>query len=157
MYYDDMYHPTNSDAESIMSTEYSSAVSAAGSNKRSKYDYKKEDKGYHRIGKGRSKIEIYDSTNSFGYRIRDPITGARLHTRIGSKDEYNFFKVRMSGIKRETTENTPITLYYDSPEHFERHQKTNLPDAIKTKWWREHREVVADDDNESNNSVIVVK
>ena len=151
-----MYHPTNNDDESIMSTCYS--AESINSKLRNQNDYKKEDKGYHRIGKGRSKIEIYDSTNSFGYRIRDPITGARMSTRIGSRHEFNFFKVRMSGIKRETTENTPITLFYDSPEHFERHQRTSLPDDIKQKWWREHRGVTEDDTPELQcDGAVVVK
>jgi len=98
-------------------------------------EMKRSDKGYCCYQSGRksekqSKIEMFDSGTCIGNRIRDPTTGARLPYRVGSKAEYSFFKVRISGLRSSE----PITLFYDSPEQYERHHKNTLSNEIKEKW-----------------------
>jgi len=146
MYYEDMYHPVNRDDESINSDIFSasSMFSRAadrhrGTNKE-QHEMKMLDKGYYYYYKKVHnqkplKIELYDSGNALGYRIRDPITGAKLYARIGSKSEKEFFKVRWCSLNRTN----PVTLFYDSPEQYEKHHRTSLPDVVKEKWWNEHR------------------
>jgi hypothetical protein len=145
MYYDDIYHPNNSDDDSISNTDYTvGSHLSVSANKRIRNEMeeaKKADKGYYYykkyVNNRLTKIEMYDSGLMLGSRIRDPITGSRLNVRLGSKDELSFFKVRWCGTGRAS----PVTLYYDCPEHFERHHKTTLSTDIKEKWHREHRMV----------------
>jgi hypothetical protein len=73
---------------------------------------------------------MFDSGNCVGNRMRDPISGTRMMDRVGSKSEYNYFKVRICGIKSKT----PVTLFYDSPEQYERHHKCVVCSVIKEKW-----------------------
>ena len=143
MYYDDRYHPTT-DADE-MSVESSSTFTANTQNsvgrrrRRAVADeIKRSDKGYCTYqlkptaenGFKSSKIEMYDSGSCIGNRIRDPMSGARMAERVGSKQEYKFFKVGIPGLKRDSR----VTLFYDSPEHFERHQKSPVSKDIKEKW-----------------------
>jgi len=101
------------------------------------------------------KIEMYDSGNSLGYRIRDPMTGARMNARVGSKEELGYFKVRYCGLNPYN----PVTLFYDCPEHYERHHKTTLSDEIKEKWWRENRSMERptplSDENKDMSSIVI--
>lgn len=140
-----MYHPTNRDDESVAGSDAFSANSwlSHGDRQRMRKEQneaKMTDKGYYYYYKKFHnqrplKVEMYDSGNSLGCRIRDPATGARLSARVGSKAEKEFFKVRWCGLNR----NNPVTLFYDSPEHYEKHHRSSLPDNVKEKWWREHR------------------
>lgn len=152
MYYDDMYGPNNQndDYDDVsVSTTFSAVKNSNrfGNNNAPimtiSHDSKTAENGYYYYktwhNNRLSKIEMYNSGNSMGYRIRDPVTGARLGARIGSKAELDYFKVRATGFSPEN----PVTLFYDSPEHYERHHKTTLPEAIKEKWWREHRDIFA--------------
>jgi hypothetical protein len=98
-------------------------------------EMKQSDKGYcsyqsRRNSQKHSKVEMFDSGTCIGNRMRDPITGTRMPHRVGSKDEYTYFKVRISGLRASE----PITLFYDSPEHYERHHKNTLSNEIKEKW-----------------------
>lgn len=139
MYYDDHAY----DNMSISSDGYSAYSYNVQQNQKTfvkqSLDTKMSDPGYnyYRIMQNNRpvKVEYYDSGNSMGHKIRDPITGARLRDRIGSNDEKNYFKVRMTGVNRLN----PITLFYDSPEHYERHHRTMLDTKIKERWWAEHR------------------
>lgn len=144
MYYqDDMYHPTNRDDESVTSADFSAnSWLSRGEIKRARKEHheaKMADKGYYYYRKWHNqrsiKVEMYDSGNALGSRIRDPMTGARLKDRIGSKGELDYFKVRYCGLNSYN----PVTLFYDSPEHYERHHRATLSDDIKEKWWRAHR------------------
>lgn len=140
MYYDDINHGYDDDDDN--NSYFTDAWSDYDKNNRVKgkpNETKMADKGYYYYRKWYNqkplKVEMYDSGNSLGYRIRCPLTGSRLSARVGSNSEKDFFKVRWCGLNRLT----PVTLYYDSPEQYERHHKTSLPVTIKEKWWREHR------------------
>jgi hypothetical protein len=163
MYYDDIYHPTNDDNHSVNDCSVVSFDSRTSSVKK-KYnkaleDVKKADKGYrsykHVVNNRTIKVELYDSGTTIGNKIRDPIYGTRLPAKIGSKDEYLYFKVRMPGL----TTLGPVTLFYDSPEHYERHFKTTLPVAIKQKWTQDRGMVLSEsannDDINSQAAVVV--
>lgn len=77
-------------------------------------------------------IVIFSSRTTPRSSIRDPRYGTFSSHKVGSKDEYNYFKVRMPDIP--TDDRTPITLYYDSPEGYEKHQYTTVSDEIKNAW-----------------------
>ena len=77
------------------------------------------------------KIEMYSTHSNPGYYIRNPVHGHRYTDKVGSLAEHGFFKVRNVSIGDGTN---PITLYYDSPEAYEAHQRTTVPPAIKKAW-----------------------
>ena len=140
MYYDDSFHPTADDNFSVVSNDtFYSAESKTNSvknkNKKLIEDAKRADKDYFCLNfkknHKKTKIEFYNSGVNIGSKIRDAVTGARTTNRIGSLDEYLFFKV---GIAVMNT-NTPITIFYDSPEQYERNHKCILSPGIKEKWY----------------------
>ena len=146
MYYDDIYHPVNEDNKSVSNCSvvtFDSRTSSIRKKQNKAVDEaKKADKGYHCVkcivNHRMNKVEVYDSGTIIGNKIRDPIYGNRLPVKVGSKDEYIFFKVRMTGLNPIS----PVTLYYDSPEHYERHFKTTLSVNTKQKWAKEHVKVL---------------
>ncbi len=103
-------------------------------------DYKKSDPNYYmykkmvlleKNEKEPVKIELYSTSLTPGNKIRDAITGMRYNERVGSNNEDLYFKVRMTTI--HDAKNV-ITLFYNSPEEYERHQYVNISDEIKRKW-----------------------
>lgn len=78
-----------------------------------------------------AKIEMYSTHSNPGYHIRNPNHGHRYTDTVGSLAEHGFFKVRNVSIGDGTN---LITLYYDSPEAYEAHQRTTVPPAIKNAW-----------------------
>ena len=93
--------------------------------------------GHHKIYKvfnnKTKKINIYSTRNTPGARIRDPIHGTFSNDRVGSTDEHYYFKVRLASVISNT--NDPITLFYDTPESYERHQFIRVNMDIKNKWY----------------------
>jgi len=101
-------------------------------------DIKKEDKGYYTWKKKvpgytkALKIEVYSSGYT-GSPIRNAITGERYKQYlVGSRNEDLFFKVRMAAGGFSGSDG--ITLFYDSPEDYERHNKVVLSHEIKQTW-----------------------
>ena len=77
------------------------------------------------------KVEMYNTHSNPGYHIRHPVHGFRYTDTVGSLAEHGFFKVRNVSVGDGTN---LITLYYDSPEAYEAHQRTTVPPAIKKAW-----------------------
>lgn len=92
--------------------------------------------GYHKIykiyKKKARKISMYATRNNTGACIRDPIHGSFSRDRVGTKAELYYFKVRLASIVNHTNE--PVTLFYDSPESYERHQYMRVNADVKNKW-----------------------
>ena len=74
----------------------------------------------------------YFGSGVSGSKIRNAVDGMYTDFVVGrKKDESNFFKVTMScGIHA----NGPVTLYYNSPEEYEKHQFVELDKATKERW-----------------------
>jgi hypothetical protein len=97
-------------------------------------------RGYHKIfrnvlfsnNKNTKKVEIgvYGS-GSHESPIRNAETGEYYKYKVGTMDEDLFFKVMISSGEIPTG---PITLFYDSPEHYERHQYLELDEVTKKRW-----------------------
>lgn len=103
-------------------------------------DYKKSDPSYYKYKKmvfieknekENVKIEMYSTVLTPGNKIRDAITGIRYNERVGSINEDLYFKVRMTILHDPKN---VITLFYNSPEEYERHQYVVLSDELKRKW-----------------------
>ena len=74
----------------------------------------------------------YYSSGIIGSTITSATTGIKYQEyNVGGKCEDLFFKVSIS-----TGENkgNPVTLFYDSPEQFEKHQFVQLSNEVKQKW-----------------------
>lgn len=160
MYYeDDIFHPNNDDDDivTIDSTYSVNTFKSGGHKTKQQLEDAKKDKGYYsfekKVGDKRIKIVAFDSGCVIGNKIRDPVSGMRQNYLIGSADEDFFFKVRVSQGKRDT----PITLFYDSPEHFERHQRTSIGDEIKQKWNRKRNIATISSSLEINPENTIIK
>jgi hypothetical protein len=107
-------------------------------------DLKKVDKGYHKLerrdGFKKFSIEVYSSVMTPGSMIRDAVTGYKhSEHRIGTLNEHLYFKVKIA------TGEMPDagSLFFDSPEQFERHFKTEVNQQIKEQWTNKCAEIRA--------------
>ena len=155
MYYDDIYHPVADDGaidRDLLSDEDETIISRSYINKSERArrrkmleDIKKMDPGYRCFytytdnteTSERVRVEVYSTDTTPGVKIRDAITGSRHNQKVGSYDEDLFFKVRMSIFKDNFVS---TTLFYDSPEAFERHQHTTVKPEEKERWVEKQQE-----------------
>jgi len=123
MDYDDRYHPSNQN-----DVEKPSALD----------EMKKYDTGYNVITRKvpnkdgilkNKKIVVYNS-GDIGSRIRDAITGAYRSDVVGTLNEHLYFSTILTG----ESPKGPLTLFFDSPEQYERHLHQTIPDRIKIAW-----------------------
>ena len=144
MYYEDHYHPNAEDEEQYMpdedyhvKSETASVISSVDTLKqkqrKSGDKTKNIDKDYRLIDlivKNKNvKIDAYCTQMNPGSMIRNAISGFRnKECLVGSVDEDQFFKVRYSACKE------PYTLFYDTPDQYERHQKATLSTQLKEAW-----------------------
>ena len=92
-------------------------------------------RGYHKFEKvvdynsniKNVEIGMYGSGGP-GSQIRNAETGEYYNYKVGTMDEDLFFKTMIS------TGPGNLTLFYDSPSQYERHQYVTLDDDIKTRW-----------------------
>jgi len=76
-------------------------------------------------------VEFFLSGDN-GTPIRNAITGHRSSFRVGTSDgESQFFKV---AVAMGELPNDKVTLFYDSPEEFERHQLLEVDPRVKEAW-----------------------
>jgi hypothetical protein len=86
-------------------------------------------------------IELYSGSHCSGAPIRNAITGVRFpQYKVGSKDEYLFFKVGIATGEKGLRENS--TFFFDNPEQYERHMHCTVETSVKSSWTeRNMREV----------------
>lgn len=75
-------------------------------------------------------IRVYPSS-SHGSNIKNAETGEFSKSIVGTLDEDLFFKV---AIVTGQYENGPLTLFYNSPAHYEKHHGTILDENTKFNW-----------------------
>jgi hypothetical protein len=136
---DDEYDYLHDTAQSVGGS-YEDDASTIDTNRRNQRrlweDSKSVDKGFHRIKLVRdgkpAAVEFYSTNTVPGTMIRDAVTGSKYNQfRVGTLNEHQFFKVTHAAgqFGRDSA-----TLFYDSPEQFERHMKTTVETAIKSRW-----------------------
>jgi hypothetical protein len=97
-----------------------------------------EDKGYHLLTRKNrqgqvKKVPCFGSGGQ-GTSIRNAITGERIFShKVGSFSEDLYYKVMIC--TGESKHGDPITLFYESPEHYERHQFQSLDKETKKMWY----------------------
>jgi len=131
MYYeDDHYHPANQEGN-------------FNRDKAALSEMKQMDKGYRKIKRlGYKKapngdlvekmmlVEVYCS-GDVGTHIRNAVTGHRYPYRVGSKEEDLLFKV---GLATGELGVNSGSLFYDSPEQYEKHCFTTISTEGKNRW-----------------------
>lgn len=149
MYYEEPVSVTDSETEVETESESEIDIRSVASDETPTYLNKQQlikamklaDPDYNvvsrRIGKKTVKIEMYSTRTTPGALIRDPHRGGRFKEKVGSLAEYSFFKVRMASVGDGIE---PVTLYYDSPEAYETHQRTHVSIANKNAW-RERKQL----------------
>jgi len=131
MEYDDRYNPANLN-------DYDDNNKSQNKNQKQRDTLKKIqslNKGYHTFEKvvdyngiiKNVEIGMYGSGGP-GSPIRNAETGEYYKYKVGTMDEDLFFKTMIS------TGPGNLTLFYDSPSQYERHQYVTLDDVIKTRW-----------------------
>lgn len=112
------------------------------------YGLKEGDSAYGIIRRkinGKTKIiEYYKTSYIPDTRIRNAVNGirytndtGRYYYMVGSKEEDILFKVR---IATGECGKEAITLFYDGPSQFEKHQGIQVSDSIKEKWKKKNNE-----------------
>ena len=122
------------DVSDVTSEETSSYVDTYIKQRRNVIEYNKRmDPSFHRyscvIDGETKKIETYATPITCNYYIKHAVDGMKCHHKTGSKQEDLYFVVVDT-----TTTKGPRHLYYYSPEEFERHQFTTIPQNIKENW-----------------------
>jgi hypothetical protein len=80
----------------------------------------------------RRKIALYTSGVT-GSHIRDAETGDYYTSKVGSLDEYAFYKVILATGECRSRSGTS-TLFFRSPEHFMSHLQCNLDQKVIQRW-----------------------
>jgi hypothetical protein len=127
---------SDNDTESLVE---SLADSNASAKRISRRQYQKllklSDPDYYvttrRSGSKTKDVELYSTRCSPGHLIRNPISGSRSNDRVGTKAEHTYFKIRMTTVGDGVE---PVTLYYDSPNTYEKHMHTTVSKNIKKEW-----------------------
>ena len=135
MYVEEYYNDVDDHETCISITDTSTIDSNKYEQKRILKEYKRLDKGYHKIKKGilrKNTIEFYSTSIIPDSLIRNAITGERYKWRVGKRlEEHLFFSVVLS---TGELPNGPFILYYDTPEQYEKHQSIMLNKDVKQKW-----------------------
>jgi hypothetical protein len=111
---------------------------------------------------GITRINAYYTSNTTGAPIRNAVTGVyesdylgRTKCGVGSIWEDLFFKVIIT-----TTKDGPHTLFYDSPEQYNRHMETRVSDDTMQKWYPKYQyaasQLKIDQDNLENRGITEI-
>jgi hypothetical protein len=81
----------------------------------------------------RTKVDVYTTEASNGSTIRNAESGHYYNHRVGSSNEYLYFKVAMSTGELKPRNSSNI-LFYDSPGQYEQHLNGVVSDEVKSSW-----------------------
>lgn len=91
----------------------------------------KDGKVYHK----KVAVGIY-GTGPLGTRIRNAVTGSKYDFLVGSVDQDSLYSVALctgeNGLKES------VSMFYDSPEQYENHMKTQIDSDWKMRWRLQH-------------------
>lgn len=88
-----------------------------------------------KINRKNVKIQYYVTNQTPGRIIRDAVTGAYCYPhRVGKQDETLFYKVAFTRGNTQKLSRNGETLYYSSPQEYEKHMKVRIPEKDKQLW-----------------------
>ena len=122
MEYHDMYHHDLNESNEINND--ANTLNTLGK-------FKNMKKHYHKIWRSGVQIGVYSSGDTGYTKIRNAETGEITNYYVGSGNEDLFYKVRVA---TGEIPSGPITLFYNSPEHYEKHQLTDVSNDMKYIW-----------------------
>lgn len=130
MNYEDMFVPREAD-EDLFNENDTKLFKSFQDFETNKHHHKVVKKIKTKLGKKTLNIEYY-SSGPIRSTITHAVSGVKQRGSIvGSMDEDLFFKIRLVNRKNG---NEHVTLFYYSPEEYEKHQFTAISDNIKLKW-----------------------
>jgi uncharacterized protein YbcI len=132
MYDEDMYLPTSDENELVSNkTKTSKTMKQIVSEM-----YLENKKGYHKIIKnirGKKVVVELFASGARGTTIQNAVSGDRYNGHlVGSKDEEFYYKVNVC--TGEITGREMCTLFYDSPEQYEKHMMVSVNSVSKELW-----------------------
>jgi len=78
-------------------------------------------------------VQVYETNTTPQYRIRNALTGLHYSRyRVGTNDENRFFKVCWA--TGHEGRQSPLVLFFSTPEDFEKHMLTTVPPEVKQEW-----------------------
>ena len=92
--------------------------------------FKKLNKSCHIIRRKDKDVVVFP-TSSQGSNIKNAETGEFFRSMVGTLDEDLFFKVM---IATGECQSGPVTLFYNSPTHYEKHHGVVVKDDSKFRW-----------------------
>jgi hypothetical protein len=128
MEYHEMYHHDLNESNEINNDL--STLNSLGKFNRNKSKY------YHKMVRGGVQIGVYSSGQTGFTYIRNAETGESSNYIVGSANEDLFYKV---AVATGEFKGGPITLFYNSPEHYEKHQYTFVDEEMKFIWREKKR------------------
>ena len=130
MYEDDRFSPNNVEEDEL--------GFQPDRNNRTKVNklMSESDPAFHRVKRpssdGKKMYVGFFASGGQGCTIRNAVSGSRYSGyTVGSNYEYYLFKVQFC--TGETGQN-PNTLFYDSPEQYEKHMYSEVDDEVKNFW-----------------------
>ena len=92
--------------------------------------FKKLNKSFHVLRRKDKDLGVY-ATSSQGSNIKNAETGEFSKSVVGTLDENLFYKVIIAMGENAAG---PLTLFYNSPSHYEKHQGTKVSEDSKFRW-----------------------
>jgi hypothetical protein len=139
MYNEEFFNDPDDTNSTMSNTNSSTLNSDKYEEKRMIKEYKRLDQGYRKIKKNASRrytLEFYYTSTLSDTHIRNAISGERTRWRVGRKlEESLFFSVILA---TGELPNGPYTLFYDSPEQYEKHQNLKISQRTKEQWYEKH-------------------
>lgn len=86
---------------------------------------------YSAYAKRAVRVQIYETVNAAGHLIRNAMSGAFTHHRVGTADEDLYFSAILA---TGECSKGPVLVFYETPEQQERHMHLTVSDEIKDKW-----------------------
>jgi hypothetical protein len=97
-----------------------------------------------KINRKNVKIQYYVTNQTPGRVIRDAVTGAYCHPhRVGKLDEELYYKVSFTRGNTQNLSRNGETLYYSSPQEYEKHMKVRIPEKDKQLWKDKFNQYIA--------------
>jgi len=139
MYNEEFFNDPDDTNSTMSNTNSSTLNSDKYEEKRMIKEYKRLDQGYRKIKKNALRkytLEFYYTPTLSDTHIRNAISGERTRWRVGRKlEESLFFSVILA---TGELSNGPYTLFYDSPEQYEKHQNLKISQRTKEQWYEKH-------------------
>jgi hypothetical protein len=148
MYEDDHYHPSAENDYDYTNDDFGNDLNYKDGLNVLFKEAKQLNYGFNRIkrrvchnGKWKKHLDFYTTSSDVGSTIRDAETGEYYDTKVGSMKEHLYFKATLATGECNSL-NGSNTLFYLTPEKYEKHFGVNVPQYIKEKWYKKKNEII---------------